>query len=115
MRESNYHSTAELYRHKSLFEDEAAKAAANSSSEAFYSAAKLVDSIVEKCTIPFEGTTLPGTLMLVDSIEKPRPLVIINGGFDSSREEIGWLVAAAALQQGLNILAFHGPGQGDTL
>lgn len=115
LRASNYYRTAEFYRRQKPFEDEVAKAAANSSSEAFYSAAKLMDYVVEKCKIPYEGTTLPGTLMLVDNIKKPRPLIIVNGGFDSTREEIGWSVAAAALQQGFNVLAFDGPGQGDAL
>ncbi|MCK9910570.1 alpha/beta fold hydrolase, partial [Microbacteriaceae bacterium K1510] len=38
--------------------------------------------------------------------------LLINGGFDSTGEELYLQVVASALQRGYNCLTFEGPGQG---
>src|SRR6266704_2137549 len=44
-----------------------------------------------------------------------RPTIIYNSGYDSTREESYFVIAAAALRRGYNVLAFDGPGQGAAL
>jgi pimeloyl-ACP methyl ester carboxylesterase len=66
-------------------------------------------------SIPYEGTTLPGYLYLVDDSSTPRPTVVYNSGYDSTLEESYYAIAAAALRRGYNVLAFDGPGQGAAL
>ncbi|KAK4085840.1 hypothetical protein Purlil1_9797 [Purpureocillium lilacinum] len=115
LRASNYYRTAEFYRREDPFDDDLSKELAGLSTQAFYSAAELMAHATERVSIPYEGTTLAGTLMRPDKSDKPRPTIIVNGGFDSTREELGYAVAAAALDLGFNVLTFDGPGQGETL
>ncbi|KAL3961240.1 hypothetical protein ACCO45_002763 [Purpureocillium lilacinum] len=115
LRASNYYRTAEFYRREDPFDDDLSKELAGLSTQAFYSAAELMAHATERVSIPYERTTLAGTLMRPDKSDKPRPTIIVNGGFDSTREELGYAVAAAALDLGFNVLTFDGPGQGETL
>jgi hypothetical protein len=62
--------------------------------DTFAAAAALFDTPVHDVSIPYEGTTLPAYLFLVD---------------DSTREESYYAIAAAALRRGYNVLAFDGP------
>jgi pimeloyl-ACP methyl ester carboxylesterase len=54
-------------------------------------------------------------LFLVDDSGAARPTIIYNSGYDSTREESYFVIAAAALRRGYNVLAFDGPGQGAVL
>jgi pimeloyl-ACP methyl ester carboxylesterase len=83
--------------------------------DTFAAAAALFDSPVEAVSIPYEDTTLPAYLFLVDDSGGPRPTIIYNSGYDSTREESYFVIAAAALRRGYNVLAFDGPGQGAAL
>ncbi|KAI2622560.1 2,6-dihydropseudooxynicotine hydrolase [Hypoxylon sp. NC1633] len=49
----------------------------------------------------FFGTGLPG----------PRPTLLMHSGFDGSQEEIYHMIGEAALQRGINVITFEGPGQ----
>jgi len=60
---------------------------------------------------PYEGTTLPAYLFLVDDSGAARPTIIYNSGYDSTREESYFVIAAAALRRGYNVLAFDGPAR----
>jgi alpha-beta hydrolase superfamily lysophospholipase len=62
--------------------------------------------------IPYEQTTLPGYLFLVDDAPMKRPTVIYTNGYDSTAEESWFAIAAAAIRRGYNVLAYDGPGQG---
>ncbi|PHH75446.1 hypothetical protein CDD82_4445 [Ophiocordyceps australis] len=115
LRASNYFRTAEFYRREKPFDDDVSKELASLSASMFYSAADLMSHAIDKTCIPYEGTTLPATLMRPDRSENPKPTIIVNGGFDSTREEAGYAVAAAALELGFNVIAFDGPGQGEAL
>lgn len=48
-------------------------------------------------------------------LRHPRPTVIFTSGFDSTLEEVYFVIAAAALRRGYNVLAYDGPGQGAAL
>src|SRR5260221_10857420 len=83
--------------------------------DTFAAAAALLDTPVQAVSIPYEDTTLPAYLFLVDDSGAARPTIIYTSGYDSTREESYFVIAAAALRRGYNVLAFDGPGQGAAL
>ncbi|MDT5324838.1 MAG: hypothetical protein QOF25_1990 [Mycobacterium sp.] len=83
--------------------------------DTFLTAIGLFDCTAEEIAIPYEDTTLPGYLYLVDDSGAPRPTVVYNSGYDSTLEESYFAIVAAALARGYNVLAFDGPGQGAAL
>ncbi|MCM2424912.1 alpha/beta hydrolase family protein [Streptomyces sp. RKAG337] len=115
LRASNYYRTAEFYRRDDPANDPEVKLLSGLSRETFAQAAALMDTPVEAVRIPYQDTSLPGYLFLVDDSGTPRPTVIFTSGFDSTLEEIYFVVAAAALRRGYNVLAYDGPGQGAAL
>ncbi|MEZ4563588.1 MAG: alpha/beta fold hydrolase [Thermomicrobiales bacterium] len=82
---------------------------------AFLKGAELSDFPIESVEIPFEGTTLPGYLVLVDDSGKPRPTIVHTNGYDSDIQEMFFAHAIAAVKRGYNVLLFDGPGQGRNL
>lgn len=60
--------------------------------------------------IPYEATTLPGYLCLVDGTR--RPTVFSVNGYDSNAHEVYGAHAVPALRRGYNCLLVDGPGQG---
>jgi pimeloyl-ACP methyl ester carboxylesterase len=115
LRASNYYRVAEFYRRKDPVNDPEVRALLKLSRETFLKAAALLDGPVEEVPIPYGEHKLPAYFFLVDGSGKPRPTVIYNNGFDSTREEAYFAIAAAALRRGYNVLAFDGPGQGAAL
>jgi len=65
--------------------------------------------------MPYQDTTLPGYLFLVDDSGAPRPTIIYTSGYDSTSQECYFVLAVAAMRRGYNVLAFDGPGQGGAL
>ncbi|MER7585129.1 alpha/beta fold hydrolase [Kitasatospora sp. NPDC097691] len=115
LRASNYYRTAEFYRRDDPAHDPEVALLSGASRQAFADAAPLMDHPVQAVEIPYEGTVLPGYLFLVDDAPVARPTIIFNSGFDSTLEESYFVIAAAALRRGYNVLAFDGPGQGAAL
>jgi hypothetical protein len=72
---------------------------------------------VERVSIPYQGTTLPGYFFKVDNSGKPRPLLILNNGSDGSVLDMTFTGAGAlgGLERDYNCLTFDGPGQGAAL
>lgn len=115
LRASNYYRTSEFFlRENPAHDPEVAELSARSH-DTFVAAARLFDTPVHPVRIPYEDTTLPGYLYLVDDSGTPRPTVVYNSGYDSTLEESYFAIAAAALSRGYNVLAFDGPGQGGAL
>jgi alpha-beta hydrolase superfamily lysophospholipase len=112
LRASNYYRTAEFFRRKNAASDTEARAVARLSRQMFASAINLMDRPVLHIDIPYETTTLPGYLFLVDDSGAARPTVVYTNGYDSTAEESWFAIAAAALKRGYNVLAYDGPGQG---
>jgi alpha-beta hydrolase superfamily lysophospholipase len=74
-----------------------------------------MDTPVEQVLIPYEGTFLPGYYYRPEDSLQPHPTLIVHGGYDSTGEELYFLIAAAAIQRGYSCLTFEGPGQGALL
>src|SRR5216683_2483113 len=115
LRASNYYRTAaDFLLEKPATDPEMALLSAGQH-DTFAAAAALFDTPVHAVSIPYENTTLPAYLFLVDDSGAARPTIIYNSGYDSTREESYFVIAAAALRRGYNVLAFDGPGQGAVL
>jgi pimeloyl-ACP methyl ester carboxylesterase len=136
LRASNYYRTAEFYRRDDPWNDPEVAELSHRSRDTFLTAIRLFDFAVVEVAIPYQDTTLPGYLYLVDDSGAARgersggrtargersddsgtarPTVIYNSGYDSTLEESYFAIAAAALARGYNVLAFDGPGQGGAL
>jgi len=115
LRASNYYRTAEFFLRENPADDPEVTELSARSHDTFAAAAGLLDTPVVPMRIPYQGTSLPGYLYLVDDSGAARPTVIYNSGYDSTLEESYFAIAAAALSRGYNVLAFDGPGQGASL
>jgi pimeloyl-ACP methyl ester carboxylesterase len=115
LRASNYYRTADFYRRENPAADPESARLAEASRQTFADAATLLDTPARAVRIPYEHTTLPGYVFLVDDSGVPRPTVIFHGGYDSTLEEDYLALAAGALRRGYNVIAFDGPGQGSAL
>ncbi|MDT0541259.1 alpha/beta hydrolase family protein [Streptomyces lonegramiae] len=115
LRASNYYRTADFYRRENPAADAESARLAEASQQTFADAAALLDTPARALRIPYEDTTLPAYLFLVDESGTPRPTLLYHGGYDSTLEENYLALAAGALRRGYNVLAFDGPGQGSTV
>ncbi|MGO4424094.1 alpha/beta hydrolase family protein, partial [Streptomyces sp. MCAF7] len=115
LRASNYYRTADFYRRENPATDAESARLARASQQTFADAAALLDTPARALRIPYEDTTLPAYLFLVDDSGTPRPTVLYHGGYDSTLEENYLALAAGALRRGYNVIAFDGPGQGSTV
>jgi len=115
LRASNYYRTAADFLLDHPATDPEMTLLSAGQHDTFAAAAALLDTPVQAVSIPYEGTTLPAYLFLVDDSGAARPTIIYTSGYDSTREESYFVIAAAALRRGYNVLAFDGPGQGAAL
>ena len=111
---SNYYRTSEFFLHTNP-DDPRIASISRKSRDSFLKGVKLSAQPVMPVTIPFEGTTLPGYLCLVDASGAKRPLLIIQTGFDGTKEELYFEAARFAVKRGYNVLLFEGPGQGEVI
>lgn len=115
LRASNYYRSADFFLRTNP-KDPRILDCWRKSKDAFINSVKLLDNpIVRPVKIPFEKTTLPGYYCLVDNSGKKRPLLIIQTGFDGTKEELYYQNAVFALKRGYNCLLFEGPGQGEVI
>lgn len=112
LRASAYYRSAEFYRRKDPKNDPHVLELFGLSRETFVKAGTLLEGHFEEISIPYEGGTLPGYLLLVDDSGKPRPTIIYTNGFDSTTEEGYFVIGAAALRRGFNVILYDGPGTG---
>ncbi|MFI6011158.1 alpha/beta hydrolase family protein [Streptomyces sp. NPDC051243] len=114
LRASNYYRTADFFRVENRDADTESDRLARCSRQTFARAAELFDVPALRLEIPYESTTLPAYLFRADGAgraARPRPTVIHHGGYDSTLEELYFMVAGGALRRGYHVLAFEGPGQ----
>ncbi|MGK5550740.1 hypothetical protein ACSNOI_03920 [Actinomadura kijaniata] len=71
LRASNYYRTAEFYLRDDPFNDDRAKEVSSLARNTFATAAAHLNTPVEAVAIPYEDTTLPGYLFLVDDSGVP--------------------------------------------
>src|SRR5882757_10310175 len=115
LRASNYYRTAADFLLDNPAENPEVAALYAGQVDTFAAATALFDHPAEEVSIPYQDTTLPGYLFLVDDSGVPRPTIIYTSGYDSTCQECYFVLAVAALRRGYNVLAFDGPGQGGAL
>ena len=81
------------------------------SRDAFLTAAKLFYPPIETVSLPYDPLPIPGYFAKASRSGGPAPCIIINGGFDSSAEELYFQFGVEALKRGFHIFFFDGPGQ----
>lgn len=77
-------------------------------------AAALSSPAWERLSIPFEGSDLPGWFFPAPGVSGRRPVVIISNGSDAQNSDLYAYGIQAALERGYHVLAYDGPGQGET-
>ncbi|MGO4885975.1 MAG: alpha/beta hydrolase family protein [Bryobacteraceae bacterium] len=82
---------------------------------AFEAAATLMSPPAERIAIPYPDAPLHGYLFRAADDHTPRPTLIINGGYDSTAEEVYFFSGAAAVARGYTTIVFDGPGQGEAI
>ncbi|MDV3517198.1 alpha/beta hydrolase family protein [Lentilactobacillus otakiensis] len=110
LKASNYFRTAEFFLHGRP-DDPRLISTWENSRETFRTGIQLSAQNVEFVEIPYENTTMPGYFYWLD--DKPRPTLLVHGGYDSTGEELYFQIVIDALANGYNILTFEGPGQGE--
>lgn len=83
--------------------------------DAFTEATRLFPHQATPVLIPYEGTKLPGYFFRADGTGRPCPTVIFNCGYHGFVEEAWFWGGAGMVARGYNLLAFDGPGQGQSL
>lgn len=115
LRASHYYRMSEFYLRDNPFNTPEVMILSDLSRDTFQRGCALLDLPVEDVRVSFEGAKLPAYVFLVDDSGRPRPTVIYNNGFDSTREEAWFAIGAAAVRRGYNVIAFDGPGHGAAL
>ncbi len=114
LRASNYFRTSYIFLLRAPLDARVTRAF-DSPAEAFQKAVALFSPAVEVIEIPYEGGSLPGYFYRTDADGPLRRTLILNGGYDSTAEELYFFSAAAAIRRGYNCICFDGPGQGAAL
>lgn len=113
LRAANYYRTAEFYLHENP-NDPRIIELYNASIECFSYVIKLNAPTIETVKIPYENTTLPGHFYHLKDDTNPKPVLVLVNGYDGTKEEF-YGSAMSALEHGMNVLAFEGPGQGEVI
>ena len=69
----------------------------------------------ERVRIPYGANYLNAMFYPGPPGAQARPLLVLCGGFDSTLEELYFVLVPAAHEHGFSVLAFEGPGQGAVL
>jgi alpha-beta hydrolase superfamily lysophospholipase len=115
LRASNYYRNAAAFLLDNPADDPEVAALYAGQIDSFAAATALLDHPAEAVSIPYQHTSLPGYLFLVDDSGVARPTIIYTSGYDSTSQEGYFVLAVAAMRRGYNVLAFDGPGQGGAL
>ena len=80
----------------------------------FRAALPLLEFPIDVVEVPFAEATLSGYFGRPDDTGRPRPTVIMPGGYDGTAEEL-YPTIVAGVARGYNVFCFDGPGQGAVL
>lgn len=112
LRASNYYRTS-LFFHYSSPLTENTQNAFLQHGQCFDLSMKHTSDNYRKVRIPFEKTHLPGYFF--KAADEKRPIIIVNGGYDTTFQEGFYAFAPMAVKRGFHVITFDGPGQGALL
>jgi dienelactone hydrolase len=112
MRASNYFRTAEFLLPP---DDPKRPATFEQSTSTFYAGLSALAVPHEVIAVPYGDASLKAVYYPAGDAAPQRPLIVFFGGYDSTLEELYFVLVAAARQRGYPVLTFEGPGQGSAL
>ena len=83
--------------------------------ETFYMGLDTLGVRYERISAPHGAHRLNALYFPGSSGSEKEPLIVICGGFDSTLEELYFVLVAAGLERGYSVLAYEGPGQGSII
>lgn len=106
-RAAEYFAPVDAPRHKAL---------GRRSRDAFLAALPHLGRPAEAFEVPLGAARMPAYFFAATPNDgapprTPRPTLIVNGGFDSSGEELYFQFGVEALRRGFHVVTFDGPGQ----
>ena len=69
----------------------------------------------ERIAVPYAGASLRALYLPGPQGADRKPLIVTVGGFDSTLEELYFVIGPPALERGYPVLLYEGPGQGQAL
>ena len=113
LRAYNYYRTAEFFLPP---DDPQRPASAARSVQYFYAGLDATGVAHERIRVPYgEGHHLEAVYYPAAEGNRRRPLIVLCGGFDSTLEELYFLLVKDAHERGYDVLTYAGPGQGSVL
>lgn len=106
------------YRHSEFFlssDDPRREEAYRAGTSNWAQAAELSDGLIERISVPFEGTTMDGYFIRPDNTGKARATVLFLGGADSWAEELYFLGGTEFPARDMNVVVIDTPGRGSSL
>ena len=113
LRAHNYYRTAEFF----LPPDDAKRpVSATKNIQSFYAGLDALGVVYERIEVPYgEGHHLEAVYYPAAESDPRRPLIVLGGGFDSTLEELYFVLVKDAHEHGYAVLTYDGPGQGSVL
>lgn len=112
LRAHNYLRTAEFF----LAPNDARRPESfESNVKAFHLGLKALGVQYERITVPFGQHHLNAIYYPGPAGAEAKPLIVVCGGFDSTLEELYFVLVRGAFERGYSVLTYEGPGQGAVL
>jgi pimeloyl-ACP methyl ester carboxylesterase len=109
-RASSYFRAADFYLHGKP-EDERINSLWDKQTKCFDNAISLLDIPGVRGVVQGDGFEIPVIFYAASKDAKPRPTLILGNGYDGAQEELLHFHGFAALERGINVLTYEGPGQ----
>jgi alpha-beta hydrolase superfamily lysophospholipase len=112
LRAHTYYRTAEFF----LAPNDAKRRGSTArNTQSFYAGLGAMGIAYEQIKVPYEGHRLDAVYYPSRVNQHKSALIVIGGGFDSTLEELYFLLGKDALEHGYDVLTYDGPGQGSAL
>jgi len=112
LRAHNYYRTAEFLLAPT---DSRRPISWKKNTQAFYDGLDTLGTTYERIYVPYGEHHLHAIYFPGPQGAETKPLIVVCGGFDSTLEELYFVVVAAGLERGYSVLAYEGPGQGSII
>ncbi len=114
LRASNYYRASLFFHYQHPLQPEILEAF-HQHVNTFDKAMELSSKNFRKIHIPFEDLSMPGYFYKSSANDDPRPVIIVNSGYDGTHQEGYYSFVPMALDRGYHALTYDGPGQGSLL
>jgi len=113
LRAHNYYRTAEFFL---PVHDAKRPVSAAKNIQSFYAGLDALGVVFQRIKVPYgEGHHLEAVYYPAAEGGPERPLIVLGGGYDSTLEELYFVLVKDAHEHGYAVLTYDGPGQGSVL